>query len=238
MPTADAALAALITRIEALRAKTTDRGCTEHEALAAAAKVAELLDRYSLSGLALDQAARQCERAEVATDRSRVGPVDECGPAVAAFFDCRCWLETRDDGRFNHVFFGLRADVRAVVHLFGLLVRAFETGGNQFRAAEGYRRGRGGRRRALHTSFMRGVSEGVQVRLASMRSMREAALRGPSGGDLVVMKASIVEAEMAKLGLQLRSRQAKVGRVSAEAYDTGHAVGELVAERSGMRQGG
>jgi hypothetical protein len=32
-----------------LRSKTTDNGCTEAEALLAAAKVAELLDRYDLS---------------------------------------------------------------------------------------------------------------------------------------------------------------------------------------------
>ena len=36
-------------RIQALRAKTVANGCTEGEALAAAAKVAELLDRYDLS---------------------------------------------------------------------------------------------------------------------------------------------------------------------------------------------
>ena len=36
-------------RIQALRAKTQDNGCTEAEALMAAAKVAELLDRHDLS---------------------------------------------------------------------------------------------------------------------------------------------------------------------------------------------
>ncbi len=36
----------LKTRIQALRAKTIDNGCTEDEALSAAVKVAELLDRY------------------------------------------------------------------------------------------------------------------------------------------------------------------------------------------------
>ena len=44
-----AALDKLKLRIQALRAKTIDNGCTEDEALSAAAKVAELLDRYDLS---------------------------------------------------------------------------------------------------------------------------------------------------------------------------------------------
>src|SRR3954452_13120395 len=44
-----AAFDRLRTRIQGLRSKTTDNGCTEAEALLAAAKVAELLDRYALS---------------------------------------------------------------------------------------------------------------------------------------------------------------------------------------------
>ena len=44
-----AALDKLTARIQGLRAKTTDNGCTAAEALLAAAKVAELLDRYDLS---------------------------------------------------------------------------------------------------------------------------------------------------------------------------------------------
>ena len=44
-----AALDRLKTRIQGLRSKTTNNGCTEAEALLATAKVAELLDRYDLS---------------------------------------------------------------------------------------------------------------------------------------------------------------------------------------------
>ena len=36
-------------RIQALRAKTVENGCTEQEALAAAAKVADLLDQHDLA---------------------------------------------------------------------------------------------------------------------------------------------------------------------------------------------
>ena len=43
-----AAFDRLKTRIQGLRSKTTDNGCTEAEALLAAAKVAELLDRYDI----------------------------------------------------------------------------------------------------------------------------------------------------------------------------------------------
>lgn len=221
-----AATAAMLARIQALRAKTTDRGCTEQEAMAAAAKVAELLDRHSLSISDLEQQAHPCERAELRTERSRAGPLDDCGPAVAAFFDCHCWLETRDDGRLNHVFFGLPADVQAALHLMELVGRAFETEGNRFRAGKAYTQGRGGRRRALHTSFMRGLSQGIQARLSTTRAVREAASRALSGRDVVTFKSSVVAAELAKLALQFRSSKPVEQPINEAAYDAGHAVGE------------
>ena len=51
----------LTARIQALRAKTIDNGCTEDEALTAAAKVAELLDRYDLSLSDVELRAEPCQ---------------------------------------------------------------------------------------------------------------------------------------------------------------------------------
>jgi hypothetical protein len=58
-----AVLDRLKTRIQGLRSKTTDNGCTESEALLAAAKVAELLDRYDLSLTDVEIRDAPCERA-------------------------------------------------------------------------------------------------------------------------------------------------------------------------------
>ena len=57
----------LRTRIQGLRAKTIDNGCTESEALSAAAKVAELLDRYDLSLTDVEIREVPCERREYET---------------------------------------------------------------------------------------------------------------------------------------------------------------------------
>jgi len=59
-----AALDKLKTRIQGLRAKTIDNGCTEGEALLDAAKVAELLDRYDLSLTDVEIRDAPCERRE------------------------------------------------------------------------------------------------------------------------------------------------------------------------------
>ena len=73
-----AALDKLKTRIQALRAKTIDNGCTEDEALSAAAKVAELLDRYDLSLTDVEIREAACERREYETSRKKRIPLDEC----------------------------------------------------------------------------------------------------------------------------------------------------------------
>ncbi len=59
-----------------------------------------------------------------------------------------------------------------------------------------------------------------------MRQAREAALRGASGRDLVVAKAGVVEAELAKLGLHLHARSRSGGRrVLQDIYEQGHEAG-------------
>ena len=80
--------------------------------------MAELLDRYGLSLSELDLQRQACEGAAVETGRKRVGPVDECVPSVAAFFDCRVWGEKGGDGRLRYVFFGLPADVTAAQYIY------------------------------------------------------------------------------------------------------------------------
>ena len=232
-----AATAALLARIQALQAKTTDRGCTEQEALAAAAKVAELLDRHGLLLSDVELQAQPCERAELVTGRSRIGPYDECGPAVAAYFDCRFWFETDADGRLRHVFFGLPGDVQAGIYLMHLIAHAFETEANRYRAGPEYTRGRGGRRRALHTSFMLGLSQGVQARLRAMQAERDMAVQATSGRSLVLAKAGVVEAEMAKLGLRFRNRNPAERRVDPGAYGAGHDAGQRFEVRPGLEGG-
>ena len=60
----------------------------------------------------------------------------------------------------------------------------------------------------------------------SLRTAREAALRGVSGHDLMVAKAGIVEAELARLGLHLRARSRSGSRrVLQDVYEQGHEAG-------------
>jgi uncharacterized protein DUF2786 len=62
IPLSDNNMEALVRKLQSLQNKTLANGCTEQEALQAAEKVAELLDKYGLSveQLKLDTAKDEC----------------------------------------------------------------------------------------------------------------------------------------------------------------------------------
>ena len=107
-----------------MRSKTTDNGCTEAEALLAAAKVAELLGQYDLSLTDVEIRDAPCEQREYETYRKKRIPLDACIGAIANFCDCRVWREKNQAGEARYVFFGLGPDVEVAHYLTGLIDNA------------------------------------------------------------------------------------------------------------------
>jgi len=234
-PAGDPALERLMQRIQALRAKTVEQGCTEQEALAAAEKVAELLDRYGLSLGELDFRAQPCEGIGIQTQRRRMGPIDNCVTVIAKFFDCRVWLENAKGMPLRYVFFGLRGDVAAAQYLYEMVERTFETETDAFRAGDVYAGLAGERRSATH-SFQIGLGHGINVKLRALQEARNTSRRSESGRDLVPVKAAMVDEEMEKLGLNLQQRgtAGRRKRVLSDAFDAGQAAGERFDYRPGI----
>jgi len=224
----------LISRIQALRAKTVEQGCTEQEALAAAEKVAELLDRYGLSLSAIELGRETCQGIGIDTGRRRLGPIDDCVPSIAIFFDCRAWTEKARSAAIRHVFFGFRADVEAARYLYELVELAFSTEAALFTRGEFYAELDSGERRSATNSFRIGLGRAIAAKLRSLREARETALRS-SGRDLVPMKAATVDDELAKLGLHFRAQDRPSSRyVMTDAYEAGQAAGQRFEYRPGL----
>jgi microcompartment protein CcmK/EutM len=223
----DPGLERLMARIQGLRAKTVANGCTEQEALAAAEKVAEMLDRYGLSLGEMDFRAQACEGIGIQTTRKRMAPIDDCVTGIAAFFDCRVWIESAKGAPLRYVFFGLRADVAAAQYLYEMVERAFETETDAFRRGPIYEDMEGERRSATN-SFQIGLARGISAKLRALRDERSAHGRTSGGRDLVVVKADMVEEELAKLGLNLQARStaSRSRRVLSDAYAAGEAAGQ------------
>ena len=127
-------------RIQALRVKTVQNGCTEQEALAAAVKVAELLDQHDLSLTDVEIREEPCERAVVETYRRQRVPLDGCVNAIAAFCDCRVWREKNSEGEHRYVFFGLSPDVAVAHYIADLVSTAMAVEASRFKCTAGYLR--------------------------------------------------------------------------------------------------
>lgn len=233
-PAAATDLDKLKTRLAALRAKTVANGCTEDEALAAAAKVAELLDRHDLSLTDLELSREVCQELAFEPERRKRIPLDECVGAIAEFCDCRVWREKGVRGH-RFVFFGLPADV-AVAHMLAELVdTAVRTELGRYKSSAEYRAFRHNERHLANASFALGMVASIADKLAAMKAARDAAHRG-GGRDLVAVKGGIVEAELAKLGLDLKTVEGGRRYISPLAYDAGSEAGAALSIEPGRER--
>lgn len=223
----------LKTRIQALRAKTVDNGCTEEEAVAAAAKVAELLDRYDLSLSDVEIRKQSCEMLVFETWRKKRIPLDGCIVAVADFCDCRVWREKNPDGDFRYVFFGLRSDVAVAHYLTDLIDTAVRVELGRFKTSPDYLRFKHNQRHMANSSFSLGMVSSIATRLTVMKAERDAANRR-TGRDLVVVKAALVDEELARLDLTLKRGRGGSRMVSPSAFEAGSAAGASVAINPGI----
>jgi hypothetical protein len=216
----DKELARVLQLIRALRAKTVDQGCSEQEAIASAEKVAELLDRYGLSLGEIEMREQSCEGIGIDTGRKRRAPIDECVTAVAAFCDCRVWYEKTASGVIRFVFFGLPADVAAAHCVHDLIALAFTT------ETAAFKKGNVAEPKPSAHSFQIGLAHGIVMKLRAMKAERDTASCASGGRALVLIKASVVEDEMERLGLSFQDKHSRRSRkVEAEAYDAGVAAG-------------
>jgi hypothetical protein len=232
-----AALDKLRVRIQALRAKTIDNGCTEDEALSAAAKVAELLDRYDLSLTDVEIREAPCERRAYETHRKKRIPLDDCIGAVANFCDCRVWREKNAAGESCYVFFGLRSDIEVAHYLTELIDVAVRAELGRFKTSAAYSGFRHQERHLANASFALGMVASIADKLTAMKASRDQ-VNQSTGRGLVVLKTSVVDAEFEKLDLKLRAQRGGNRMVSMTAYEAGGVAGASLTINPGIGKAG
>ena len=223
----------LKSRIQALRAKTIENGCTEQEAMAAAAKVAELLDRHDLSLTDIEFRDEACERVVVETRRKQRVPLDGCINAIAAFCDCRVWREKNALGEFRYVFFGLSPDVAVAQYITELVSTAMHSEVERFKRSAGYLRYRSDDRRTVSTSFLHGMAMSISDKLTDMKRQRDMA-NASTGRDLVVVKTAVVEEELAKLNMRFKRPKSAGRLIAPNAFESGQAAGRRLQINPGV----
>jgi hypothetical protein len=228
-----ASLDKLKLRIQALRSKTIANGCTEDEALSAAAKVAELLDRHDLSLSDVELRASSCERRVYETFRKKRIPLDDCVGAIAHFCDCRVWREKNAAGDNRYVFFGLGADVEVAHYLAELIDGAVRADLGRFKTSVDYGRFRHQERHLANASFALGMVASIADKLVAIKAGRDQ-VNESTGRGLVVLKTSVVDAEFDKLDLRMRTQRSASRMVSMTAYEAGGAAGASLAINPGL----
>jgi hypothetical protein len=216
----------LRSRIQALREKTVSNGCTESEALAAAEKVAELLDRHNLSLSDVEISTTECDRRIVETSRKTKAPLDYTITAIADFCDCKVWRETAQDGQRRYVFFGLRHDADAANHLAHMITSAIASETVRYKLTRQYQSLVRRDRATATSSFGIGMAISVSRKLREMKQARDRK-SAATGRDLVVVKAAVVDRELTRLNLKFREAARSGTRyVSEHAFNAGSAAGE------------
>lgn len=227
----------VIARIRALQAKTQAAGCTEAEAMAAAAKAEELLRRYDIQFTPEQIAQTECTSARIATPRKRQDALDQCAHAVARFCGCRHWLQYEASDRLTHVLFGFPADVAAAETLFQVISETFEVETATFKDGDTYRRTPSGQRASATKSFRLGLAKGIGDKLVELEKQRVSHTRSTNGRDLVPIKAQTMEAALARLGLSFQTTRRRRRAVDPGAYHQGVASGRAFQPERGVPAG-
>jgi len=237
----------ILAKIKALLAKTTENGCTEHEAMAALDKARQMMDAYDVTDtdLAFD--------GEKVTQETSPNPRDPdnirwqlCG-GVAKFCDCRVW---GSEGKTKIIFLGLETDAMFATWLLDTLEAFVKRQSLQFLADMGRAVGgetdlfgaplNGADREHKRRSFVYGCVVRIAERLRLAAAERARVDGTGNGRSLVVVKNALVNDAFAKLGITLRSSRSSGYAADNYAFGRGQQAGDRasfgrpVHDRSGQ----
>ena len=219
--------AKIAARIRALREKTVENGCTEDEA-AAADMVARMLEKYNLSVEECDLRENGFARRETVLDDPVGERLWKIGDGIAHLLDVRYWTSSVCSAP-SVSFFGFDHEVEIASYLLDICRCAMSSRMKSLEAE--YRLLRPGVRRRRIGPFLDGMADRLQQRLREMKPVH------PPGKGLVVLRNDLIDAEMAKEGINLQDRSIRASRDFEPEYQRGRDAAETVALNRGIKGG-
>ena len=225
-------LAKVKARIRALASRTVDRGCSEAEAMAAAAKVGELLEVYGLSMSEVELREEACVQRVLVFADPRRQALSWLFPALLRLTGCRGWTV----GRADYVIFGLEPDVQMAEWLMHVIAGALTWEEAQYRAGPDYAKRRARAQSALR-SFRIGFADRVSARLEELghhrreteeRAQEQGARGGGTCTALELLKERKIEEGFRSLGVRLRTVTRSAVVRDRGAYGRGREAGGRV----------
>ena len=203
-------------RIKALLAKTTENGCTEDEAMSAAAMARKLMDQYQidLGAIGMEADGVKKEKLERGTWKT-LKVSDWMQMRVAEFCDVKTWKNRSND---ELVFFGLTSDVDFACWLNDSLFTFVTQSAVRYMAGNpalptGFKMPKWEAEKA----FLFGIVARINERLKEATVARKQQMAQGTGTSLIVVKGAIVTKAFADLGMKLH----KGAGSSAKAFDDG-----------------
>jgi hypothetical protein len=210
----------ILAKVRALMARTVENGATEAEALNAAAKAADLLDKHGLSMKAVDF---KQDKGTLARVRVHDHPIRRVASAIAHFCDCRVWISNGEE----LVFLGHSDDAEFAEQLTDHLYNAMEYEWliacfNNPKLTQGRGRTRLGNR----NDFLFAMAARLNERLYQLKEERHQV--SSDGTALVPYKAAQVEEWFKAMGVRLgaakQGRKARVTEASIAGWEAGGRV--------------
>jgi hypothetical protein len=209
-------------KIRGLLSKTVENGVTEGEAMLAAAKAAELMEKYDIETADLGEPVEGIGEARLDIEPAMSDALWRIGIAIAELCICKCLVYRID--RSKIVFVGYDSDREIAAYLMEVCARALknETGAED-------------RRNELYEKRVRirkrlGFIEGMSTRLAE-RISKLAWKRKQGGTGLVVVKMDKINEHVGDIGSVSPRKSIRDdgsfanGRKKADAVRLSQAVG-------------
>lgn len=213
----------LAAKIRALRAKTVENGCTEDEAIAAAAKVSEMLERYNLT---LDEVELRASPFEMHTERfgDEVGrPLWRVALAISELTNTRYWSARPGVYPYELTFFGFAHEVDIATYLLEICAGAMRR--EQSRILHGGTIARTPRTRREVRPFLEGMADRLHDRILALKPPK------PTGRGLMVLHMELVDAAMP---IETQTGRARPSRDFEDSYKDGLRAGDAVALNTGL----
>lgn len=184
--------------VKALLAKTVANGATEEEALSAAYKARELMQKYQLTMADIDvkkEGAAHVER-EGFANSPEMQVILILYPVLGKFTECRAW---QNHGGYKVNFVGMASDVMFAEWLLDMLCEFVARNTKEY--MKDYPRGNIGATKRAKVSFMIGCAERIRERLYEEIERRPPPV---TGTGLVVVKDALIKDKMNEMGIHLR----------------------------------
>lgn len=210
----------VIEKIRALMAKSIDNGATEAEAVAAAAKAKELMDKYQITMSETELREEGCEGTSHKGYKRGFNVKRRLGLNVGLFCECRVWF-SKQGGALQ--FFGIKSDKDFAIWLV-LALESFVWAQHDRNRTELEQRG-DYYNWAIGRSFVEGCIDRLNKRLKDETRKRKPKQMA-TGTDLMVVKQQLVQNEFEKLGVKLNRRTFQAKVTDELAYTAGQAAGD------------